>query len=55
MAHIDEGPREIPTLVKLFIVILLVLSVSTLRNGGWSLWIEAKGVNHDTVMDRYSR
>ncbi len=31
MAHIDEGPGEIPAFVKLVIVILLVLSVSTLR------------------------
>lgn len=31
MAHIDEGPREISALVKVWIVILLVLSVTTLR------------------------
>lgn len=31
MPHIDEGPREIPAFVKVLIVILLILSVHTLR------------------------
>ncbi len=56
MAHIDEQPGEnpeskkIPVLVKLLVVILLVLSVHTLRTNGWRIM----GGDH-VDMDRHPR